>query len=219
MIGQLSKEEVNRKLLHVLAVVLPCGIFYTPIHLEIHRSYAFLIIFSIFVFSVFVEIFRMRVSVFSKWFSDSFSSMMRAEEKNQLTGATYVVGGSVICSLISLHSEKAAVCAFLCLTLFILGDAAAAVIGKAVGRIKVGQKTVEGALGCFLLCAFIAGLIFPSLPYFKEFWGGEISFFQIIFISALVSILEFFPIRWNKFVLNDNLYVPGITSLVAIIIN
>ena len=96
MIGQLSREEVNRKLLHILAVILPSGIFYTPIHLEIHRSYACLIIFSIFVFSVFVEIFRMRVSVFSKWFSDSFSSMMRAEEKNQLTCLYRICGLNLI---------------------------------------------------------------------------------------------------------------------------
>ena len=219
MIGQLSKEEVNRKLLHILAVILPCGIFYIPLNFEIHRLYACLIIFSLLFLSIFVEIIRMRDSGFSKWFFYSFSSMMRVEEKNQLTGATYVVGGSAICSLISLHSDKAAICAFLCLTLFILGDAAAAVIGKAFGRLKVGQKTLEGALACFSLCVFLSFFIFPSLPFFSEFWGGEITFFQMIFISALISILEFFPIRWNNFVLNDNLYVPGTTSLVAIIIN
>ena len=30
-----------------------------------------------------------------------------------------------------------------------LGDAAAALVGKSMGRIRIGEKTLEGALGCF----------------------------------------------------------------------
>ena len=58
------------------------------------------------------------------------------------------------------------------LTLFILGDAVAALVGKAVGRIKVGSKTVEGALGCYLLCVALAAFLFPRLPAFLADWGG-----------------------------------------------
>jgi dolichol kinase len=219
MIGQLSKEEVNRKLLHVLAVILPLSIFYGPLYADVHRFYACLIILLLLFCSLLIEFFRLRKSVFANWFSNNFGSMMRIEESNQLTGATYVLGGSAICSLISLHSDLASVCSFLCLTLFVLGDAAAAIVGKAVGRIKIGKKTLEGGIGCFLLCVLLAGMLFPSLPLFSKLWGGSITLIQILIISAAVSILEFFPIKWKAFTLNDNLYVPGVSAVIAFFVN
>ena len=219
MIGQLSREEVNRKLLHVLAVILPLSIFYGPLYADVPRFYACLIILLLLFCSLLIEFFRLRKSVFANWFSDSFGSMMRMEESNQLTGATYVLGGSAICSLISLHSELASVCSFLCLTLFVLGDAAAAIVGKAVGRIKIGKKTLEGGIGCFLLCVLLTSLLFPSLPLFSQLWGGSITLIQILIISAAVSILEFFPIKWKAFTLNDNLYVPGVSAIIAFFVN
>lgn len=219
MIGQLSKEEVNRKLLHILAVILPLGIFYGPLYSDAPRSYACLLIILLLCLSLLIEFFRLRKSVFANWFSNSFGSMMRVEESNQLTGATYVIGGSAICSLISLHSELASVCSFLCLTLFILGDAVAAIVGKGMGRIKIGKKTVEGGISCFLLCVFLSSMIFPYLPLFSQIWGGSINLIQILAISASISLLEFFPVSWKAYTLNDNLYVPGISSLVAIFIN
>lgn len=218
MIGQLSKEEINRKLLHLLAIILPVGIFYLPIIWKVHPIDVCCLIFFLLFFSLLIEYFRLRASPFGSWFSHSFGSMMRTEEKNQLTGATYVLGGSSICSLISLYNEAAAVSCFLCLTLFILGDAVAAIVGKAFGRIKVGNKTVEGGVGCFLFCVLTTGFIFPVLPAFTDFWGSEISIIQIFLISASIAILEFFPIKFRGFALNDNLYVPGLSSVIAIMI-
>ena len=187
MIGQLSKEEINRKLLHLLAIILPAGIFYLPIVWKIHPiSVCFLLFFLLF-FSLLIEYFRLRLSPFGSWFSHSFGSMMRTEEQNQLTGATYVLGGSSICSLISLYNEAAAVSCFLCLTLFILGDAVAAIVGKAFGRIKVGNKTVEGGVGCFLFCVLTTGFIFPELPAFTDF--GEVKFLLNRFFLFQLQLL------------------------------
>jgi len=218
MIGELSKEEINRKLLHLLAVFLPVSIFYAPIIWDIQRIYICCLIFVLLLISLLIEYLRLRVSSFASWFIILFGSMMRTEEENQLTGATYVLGGSVICSLISIYNEVSAVSCFICLTLFIIGDAVAAIVGKAFGRIKVGNKTVEGGVGCFLFCAVTSGFLFPILPFFTEFWGSEISVTQVFLISASISILEFFPVNWRGVTLNDNLYVPGVSSLIAIII-
>ena len=98
MIGQLSKEEVNRKLLHILALVLPFGIFYIPIYSEISRVDMLYAILSLLSLSILIEFSRMRSKgCFADWFSKSFGSMMRTEEQKQLTGATYVIAGSAIC--------------------------------------------------------------------------------------------------------------------------
>ena len=216
MLGNLTIEEVNRKLLHIVAVLLPLTIFYGPLLVEVPRSYACYLIFSLLVVSLWVEYCRLNQSLFAGWFNQLFGSMMRAEEKRQLTGATYILGGSAICSLISLPSELSAVTSFLCLSLFILGDAVAALVGKAVGRIKVGNKTLEGAVGCFMLCVFLTGLVFPQLPYFLDLWGGSITISEIVIIAATISILEFFPIKLGRFVFNDNLYVPAVATFITI---
>ena len=219
MIGQLTKEEVNRKLLHGLAVLLPVSIFYCPLVWQFDRLFMFFVILSLLLFSVLIEMFRLRSTVFGKWFSAVFGSMMRKEENTQLTGATYILGGSLICGLLSLHSDSAAVASFISLTLFILGDAVAAVTGKAIGRIKVGKKTLEGAVGCFILCVLIAGLIFPNLPMFITYWGKNISWVEVLIISSTVSVLELFPIKVRRIIVNDNLYVPAITTFVVLLIH
>ena len=214
MIGELTKEEVNRKLLHILVVILPVGIFYCPVLFYISRNYMFWGIFALLIFSLVVEFLRLKTSFFSKWFSIFFSQMLRDEEKERLTGATYVFGGSALCSLISIHSEIAAVAAFISFTLFILGDAAAAIVGKAIGRMKIGNKTLEGAAGCFLVCVILLSSFFSLFPYLIVIWGGQFSLFEIIIISAFVSSLEFFPIKLGRFVLNDNLYVAPLSSFI-----
>ena len=126
--------------------------------------------------------------------------------------------GAAICSIISLHSEAAAVSAFLGLTFFILGDAAAALIGKAIGRVKICGKTLEGSIGCFLLCVILGVFIFPILPGFLDDWGGELSLVQVLSLSFAVSLLELVPIKILGVEINDNLYVPAVTSAVAFLI-
>ncbi len=195
MSGDLSKEEINRKLLHVLAVVLPAGIFYGPDFFEVERIWACILALSL-----------------------TFFSILRKEEKHQLTGATYLIAGGAICSLISLQGEGAAACAFIGLTFFILGDAAAALTGKAFGRIKIGSKTLEGSIGCCLLCLVLGVFVFPELPGFLEGWGGELSLVQVLVLSFAVSLLELVPFKIPGVEINDNLYVPAVTSAIAFLI-
>ena len=218
MVKGLTKEEVNRKLLHGVAVVLPVGIFYGPALLGVSKKWVCLGVFGLLAAALLIELLRFRNQAFLNWFMRWFGSMMRDSELRQVTGASYVLAGSAICSTLSLYGNFMAASCFLCLTLFIIGDAAAALVGKAFGRIRIGEKTVEGALGCFLLCALLTGFMFPHLPAFLEGWGGQLSLIQILGISAAVALMEFFPIRIGKLVLNDNLYVPASVSLLALII-
>lgn len=215
--GRIGKEEINRKLLHILAVGLPVCIFYGPDWFGLSRQQVVWIIFGIFLFSLGVDLIRLKEGSFRSWFFKRFGSMMRAEEERQLTGATYIVAGSFTCSLISLSGEQYAASAFLSLTLFILGDAMAALCGKAFGKIRIGAKTLEGTLGCFLSCLIITGLIFPYLPSFLVKWDGEFTWMYIIIYPLGISLLELFPIKFGRITLNDNLYVPAAISLLVLI--
>ena len=211
----LTSEEINRKLLHGLAVALPTGIFYGPGLLDLPPWSPVPIIGAMLALSLVVEALRFRSPSFALFFGKSFGSMLRAEETTRLTGATYVFGGSFLCSLIALQGPIASAAAFLGLSIFILGDAAAALVGKAIGRIRIGDKTLEGTLGCFALCVFLAAVVFPRLPAFTDVWG-ELPLLQVVVLSALVAVLELLPIRLGRVVLNDNLYVPVVTTLVAL---
>ena len=218
MIGQLSKEEINRKLLHIVAVALPGIIFYAPKTTYLSKLDASYIVIFLLFFSLVIEFARFKFSGFGQFFTRSFGLMLREEENRQLTGATYILAGAGICSFLSLISELATGVCFLCLTLFIIGDAAAAIVGKAIGRIKFRKKTLEGGIACFLTCFLITFFIFPELPYFVSSLGVELSIYQIVIISLTISFLEFFPLKYGAYVLNDNLYVPAITSLVAMLL-
>ena len=125
------------------------------------------------------------------------------------------LGGAFLCAWISILSESFAASSCLALTLFILGDAVAALVGKLIGRIYVGKKTLEGAVACFLSCLLLGYFVFPLLPEFLKKMGGEISFLQAVIIAFSIAILEMFPIKIGRLRLNDNLYVPVLVTLIA----
>jgi dolichol kinase len=215
--GRVEKEEVNRKLLHILAIGLPVFIFYGSSWFIFTPVFTVVIVLGLFLFSLGIDLIRLSDSAMQTWFLNRFGSMLRLEEKSQLTGATYIMAGSFICSCISLLDDRYSAAVFLSLTLFILGDAAAALVGKAYGRIKIGKKSVEGALGCFCLCFFLSFFIFPNLPGFLEKWHEIFNWKDMVMISLAITLLEFFPIRFGKFTLNDNLYVPAVASVLVLV--
>jgi dolichol kinase len=215
MTAGLTKEEVNRKLLHGVAVVLPVGIFYIPMLTDQTRFLVMWLVFLLFLVSLLIDGLRLKKKRVNIIFSHYLGSMMRSAESNQLTGATYVVAGSLICSGLSLISESFAASAFIGLTLFILGDAAAAIVGKGIGRVKIGDKTLEGALGCFIFCFLLSYFVFPIVPQFLNCWGAALTLQASVMVSASVALLELFPIRCGNLTVNDNLYVPGLVCLFA----
>jgi dolichol kinase len=190
-------------------------IFYGPIYFIFSRDWMVAASCGIFLFASAIEYLRFRNSAFRKWFFHVFGTMLRESENRQLTGGFYVVTAIFLCSVMSLHSEAMAASSFLAFTLFIIGDAAAALAGKAVGRVKIGQKTIEGAVGCFLICLTLCWLVFSHLPSFADLWGKEITWGNALVISLSVSLLELFPFKYRGFSLNDNFYVPPIVAVIA----
>ena len=119
--GRIGKEEINRKLLHILAVGFPAFIFYGPKQLWIIQDGSGLGHVGCVLISLTIDLSRLYCHIFRSWFFKWFGSMMRKQEATQLTGATYIIAGSLICSCISLASQPFAASAFLSLTLFHFG--------------------------------------------------------------------------------------------------
>ncbi len=140
----ISKAEIVRKLIHFFNLVIPLGYMYL-IPDRIKMSLIMLITALVFVS---VDLARSRIEFIKTFFTSYFGFMMRDHELyGKLTGASWVVAVSV--PIIYFFPRDIAI---LSLVFMSVGDIAAALIGQAIGKIKLGAKTLEGTLGCLITC-------------------------------------------------------------------
>lgn len=177
-------NEVYRKLLHVVALAIPFGIYYLP-----HRV-ALIALFLLAAGSVTVELVRKCSPGVNALFSCWLHRFLRVEEHSRFTGATYLFLGGFLCVL--LYDRDVS---FISLSYIILGDAAAALIGINFGRTRIGKKSIEGSLACAGIC-ILFWLLFPRVPLT-----------QGVAAAFLTAALELAPIP-----VNDNLLVPLVTG-------
>lgn len=220
----LSKEEINRKLLHVFSgSAIPAGIFYIPKYIEYKFAeaspipaniYPIIILSVLMFFFILVELARFRLPWLQAIFFKYCGSMLREKEKGKLTGATYIIASSLICSILFINQPHISA---MVLSTFIWGDAAAALVGLSIGKIKIGTKSLEGSIGCFILCLSTFLFLFPIVPGLLETWNYKIPAFLGIIAAFSITIMELFPITLpGKFEINDNLTVPVITGYILL---
>jgi dolichol kinase len=206
----LRKEEINRKLLHLMALLMPAGIFYLPYLFSMNYYVSVIILAVLLVGSVIVEHLRFRNPAVQKVFYTVAGSMLREEESKSTTGSTYVIGAALLCALLFKNYPHIA---FMVLFMFILGDAIAAIVGMSVGRIKIGKKSLEGSLACFALCMVLLYGLFPFFPGILDQWGGKIPLLVAVGTSLAITLFELIPLKLSKnIVINDNLAVPVIAG-------
>jgi dolichol kinase len=211
----LRQEEIARKLLHLLALLMPAGIFYVP---RMQFSYAIPVGILVFLLigSLVIESLRFRIPVVQKYFIMFFGHMLRKEDSKKTTGSTYIIGAALICSILFYNNRHIA---FMVLSLFILGDAIAAIVGLNIGRVRIGKKSLEGSAACFLLCMILFYMVFPRLPGVLDSWGGRVSFPIAVASSLSTAVFELIPLRvTSKIVINDNLAVPVITGVIMLLL-
>ncbi|MDR0330252.1 MAG: hypothetical protein LBH93_00890 [Chitinispirillales bacterium] len=205
----LRKEEITRKLLHLFALLMPAGIFYLPRY-GVPDAVPIGILAFLVAGSIAVEWLRFRVPAVQKAFYFLFKHLLRKEESSTVTGSTYVMGAALICSLLFINHKHISL---MVLTLFILGDAVAAIVGLSVGRIKIGKKSLEGSAACFAMCMALFYALFPRLPWALDAWGGKVPLAIALVSSLSITVFELIPLRITpKLTINDNLAVPVITG-------
>lgn len=179
-------QELRRKSIHLLGLAVPIGYVFTTQHT------ALIIIGILTAIAFLVEFLRALSPSFLSLFVQIFSPMLRPQErKGGLTGATYYLIGSFLCILMF---DKTL--AIVCLGFLTWGDLFAALIGKKWGRIKLfSQKSLEGSLACFTVCALIALIKFHP---------------AIAITGAIVAtLIELLPTG-----LDDNVTMPLISGVV-----
>ena len=140
---------------------------------------------------------RLHVTGIKEAFIVFFGSFIRRHELTQLNGATYLLIGCMITSLLYSKEVVIAACIYV-----VVGDTFATIIGKNVESPTLfKQKTLLGSAG-FLAGSCAAGLIFYVFTRFMPV--------PIILIGAVIAtVLEALPIP-----LDDNFYVPIATGLI-----
>ena len=179
----ISFDEYIRKIIHLFSLIIPFGYLYliTDKYVMVQILIIFNLIF------LFFDITRHRIVWIQSIFKYFFNDMLRGhEQRGHLTGATWVLIGSLISILI--FTKYVAVIALIFMS---LGDTAAGLIGQKFGKHKVGNKTWEGFLAGLIICIIVA-INFPFLPL------------KISLVGALVAmIMELLPIP-----LDDNFKIP-----------
>lgn len=208
----LSKQEINRKLFHLVALLLPAGIFYLPRISDISSLMVIIILAFLLLGILFIEILRFNDPGAQKMFQAGFASMLRQEEKKKFTGSTHYIAAALICAVLFRNVPHIS---FMALTLFILGDAIAALVGQSIGKIRIGKKSLEGSLACFLLCLVMCAAVFPQLPFLLDSWEGHVPFPLALITAFAITLFELIPLRLTRHVtLNDNLSVPIIAGVI-----
>ena len=156
------RHELARKSIHVATVVVPIAYARGLSREVVLAGLGFLLL-----VALLVEVARVRSARVGATFTRAVGAMLREHERLRWSGATWMLLAFVLAAL--LFPRDAAVAAMCAVS---LGDAAAAVVGRAVGRVRlVHGKTLEGAAACAVATAAAAALV-AGLPLGACVAGG-----------------------------------------------
>jgi dolichol kinase len=181
-------REVWRKMLHLFALSIPIGYQF------VSRHAAFGIVFGCFLIALLVDLARLRGWPVQRIWRPVVDPIVRPKESRNFTGATYILLAGWLCPL--LFELPAATLGMLAI---ILGDTAAALVGRRWGRHRtIGNRSIEGS-AAFLAAAMLAGVCAPGIPLVIG-----------LIAAPIAATVEMFSIK-----IDDNLSVPLTVGLYA----
>ena len=167
-------NEIKRKLIHFITILLPILYGYLPRGEMLYISGGLLFL------ALMVEVLRFRWKPFSIFFYRLLSNLLRDNEKQGLTGATYIFLGIFLCLLLYDKWIAQAVMLFI-----IISDSFSAVVGKLWGTHKVyAEKTLEGCLA-YLVTSLIIVYFIRENNILIGFAGVIASLLAEIFITRI----------------------------------
>jgi len=178
-------NECKRKATHLVALSIPVGYFFLP-------KLPSVLILSLFALgSIAVDIIRLKRLPLHGFLNRLIGPLLREHENSNFTGSSYILTASVLSML--LFDKNVAIAA---ISFIILGDIAAALVGRTCGRIKIKRKSLEGSLACLVMCLLVAVAV-PGFPL----WIGVAGAFTATIVEGITSPID------------DNFSVPLISGL------
>jgi dolichol kinase len=194
-------NEFKRKAIHLVALSIPIGYFFLP------KLLSLLILTPFALGSIMIDIIRLKRLPLHGFLNRLIGPVLREHEDSDFTGSSYILSASVLTIL--LFDKSVALTA---ISFIILGDIAAALIGRRYGKLKInwtlaplnlqggenqcGKKTFEGSSAFLFMCLLVA-LIIPGLPL----WIGIVGAFIATVTEGITLPVD------------DNFSVPLISGL------
>ena len=189
----IPKSEYIRKLIHLSNLIIPI-LYYYVFHDK--RFFLISLFFFVLIFLA-IDLFREKNKYIKILFNLFFNRMMRKHELNgALTGASWVMISAFFTILIFPKNI-----AILSLIFMSVGDTVAGLVGRRVGKLKIGEKTLEGFVFGFLACAIIS-YNYKLIPFSISIYG-----------SLVGMIFEVLPLP-----LDDNLKIPLSSASIMFVI-
>lgn len=177
---KIPPEELGRKFVHLGSSLIPLGYWLAG------RDNTIIVLGVMTIGLLSAEVLRTSTAWGRRYYRLIFGRLTRSSEAERFTGATFVFLGAL--SAVVLFPANVAIPAMLFMS---LGDSAAALVGIRYGRLRLGNKTLEGTAACFVVCLAIA--LAGGLPGSVALAG-----------AATATIAELIP--WG--VINDNVAIP-----------
>jgi dolichol kinase len=187
--GQDRGVQIFRKIFHSLAApIIPLAYYFELLP----RNIIFWLAVLALVIWIPTDLARVYHKGFNEWAGRMFWMLLKDKESGQITGSSYMLIGIVI--TLSLF-EPAIACAALLFNA--LGDPAAAVVGKGIGRVRFSNgKSLEGVLAMLAVCVAVG---VSMIGFGLTAMAGAVS----------ASVMEFFTGK-----MDDNLTVPLVSGAV-----
>ena len=139
--------EARRKAIHMGFLILPLELVHEWLpwprgHLQFAQLFALLT-----AGAIAIDLLRLHDQRVKRFFREFFGEMIREHEAFSLLGSTYLLLASLLAIEIFPQPLAAAAVGFT-----VLGDAMGALVGRAYGRHRFFNKSLEGAAGCLLAC-------------------------------------------------------------------
>ncbi len=190
---QTFRDELRRKSIHLFAIIMPVTMLYPWLSWPDTRGeWAFLLVVLTAV-AIVIDVVRVNDRRVRAWFKGFFRGMIREHENLSLLGSSYLLLAALLA--VEIFPLRIAATA---LGFTILGDAMAAIVGRAWGRTRLYRKSLEGAIGGLLACLAWATVVAAT---------GKMPWEAAIAGALVASLVEILPIP-----LDDNL---GMTLISA----
>ncbi|KAB2909846.1 MAG: SEC59/DGK1/VTE5 family protein [Ignavibacteriales bacterium] len=192
------KYEIYRKMIHICSLSIPIIYYFIP------KSTGLILLGFVLLGSLIVDILRFRSEAFARFVYKVlpvFRKHELDEKKKQFSGSTWLLAAAMLTIIVFPK-----VIAIISIAFLILGDTAAALIGRKWGRTPFLKKSLQGTVAFFFMTVIIAFVT----PRVTDSWK-EIAL--IIFSGLVAAIAE----NVARGVLDDNVAIPLSTGLVLLL--
>jgi len=194
--GQISfSSELIRKGIHLASLTIPIFYYY------VSRSLALEILLPVVVVSVAIDMGRHYIPALQKQVAALFDHILRPHERKAglLSGASYVLISALIC--VAVFPKTITVTAF---AILIVSDSSSAIFGRAFGKHKFLDKSMEGTIA-FILSAWAVVLMSPKAGSHLGHTPLAIEYFIGAFAAIVGGVAEAGSVSLH---LDDNFSVP-----------